>query len=117
MPATAAADPHHPIDENQLRQASLVQSEDDRLTKVRAVVAVAAMQGGSMWSKPYRLDTGSGYTLVLTQRSAVYGIADLLQLAPQTFTRQADGAYLLTENIYVSAGAKLKLANPGGLTI
>jgi hypothetical protein len=99
------------------REAALVANEDDRLNQVRAVSAVAAMQGGTTWSKPYRLDTGSGYTLVLTQRSTPYQIADLLQLAPQTFVRQADGAYLLAENIYVTSGAKLNLSNPGGLTV
>ena len=99
------------------RQAALVAYEDDRLNQVRAVSTVAAMQGGTTWSKPYRLDTGGGYTLVLTQRSAPYQIADLLQLAPQTFLRQGDGSYVLTENIYVTNGAKLILSNPGGLTI
>jgi nitrous oxidase accessory protein NosD len=98
------------------RQAALVAEEDHRLTQVRAVSAVAPLQGTN-WTKPYRLDTGGGYTLVLTQRSTDYTIADLLELAPQTFVRQEDGGYLLTENLYVNSGAKLKLANPGGLTI
>jgi Right handed beta helix region len=98
------------------RQAALVAAEDRRLINVRAVTAVAPLKGAA-WTRPYRLDTGSGYTLVLTQASATYTIADLLTLAPQTFVRQKDGSYLLTENIYVSPGAKLKLTNPGGLTI
>jgi hypothetical protein len=93
-----------------------VDQEDRRLVQVRAVTAVAPLQGAD-WTKPYRLDTGSGYTLVLTQKTDDYTIGDLLQLAPQTFVRETDGAYLLTENIYLTSGAKLKLSNPGGLTI
>nr|MDT0662372.1 right-handed parallel beta-helix repeat-containing protein [Micromonospora sp. DSM 115978] len=98
------------------RQAALVAAEDRRLNQVRAITAVAPLQG-TQWTRPYRLDTGSGYTLVLTERTNPYTVADLLRLAPQTFTRQPDGSYLLTENIYLNSGAKLKLANPGGLTL
>jgi hypothetical protein len=118
-PATGAPTPALSAAPNtdDLRQAALVQAEDDRLVRVRAVAAVAVVKGGPDWSKPYRLDTGTGYTLVLTQRSDPYQIADLLELAPQTFIRQADGAYLLTENIFVTNGAALRLSNAGGLTI
>jgi hypothetical protein len=98
-------------------QAALVAEEDRRLIQVRSVTAVAPLTGGTNWSRPYRLDTGGGYTLVLTQQSADYTVADLLKLAPQTFVRQGDGSYLLTENIYLNSGAKLRLANPGGLTV
>jgi hypothetical protein len=98
-------------------QAALVAAEDRRLIQVRSVTAVAPLTGGTNFARPYRLDTGGGYTLVLTQQSADYTVADLLKLAPQTFVRQADGSYLLTENIYLNSGAKLRLSNPGGLTI
>ncbi|WP_432830010.1 right-handed parallel beta-helix repeat-containing protein [Dactylosporangium sp. CA-092794] len=124
LPGAAGADPtspgttsDDPADATARREAALVDYEDARLNQVRAVATVAAMQGGLTWSKPYRLDTGGGYTLVLTQRGTPYQIADLLQLAPQTFVRQNDGAYMLTENIYLSNGAKLNLTNPGGLTL
>jgi hypothetical protein len=115
-PAQARPEPQVAADDAQA-QAALVASEDNRLVQVRAVAAVAALSGGLDWNKPYRLDTGSGYTLVLTQQSTPYQIADLLRLAPQTFTREADGSYLLAENIYLNSGAKLKLSNPGGLTV
>ncbi|SFD16689.1 right-handed parallel beta-helix repeat-containing protein [Streptomyces aidingensis] len=98
-------------------QAALVAAEDDRLNQVRAITAIAPLQGGTAWKQPYRLDTGSGYTLVLTERSNAYTVSDLLELAPQTFVRQSDGSYLLTENIYLNPGAKLKLSTPGGLTL
>ncbi|RAY14539.1 right-handed parallel beta-helix repeat-containing protein [Actinomadura craniellae] len=105
--------------ENAEHQAALVDAEDDRLMQVRAVAAIAPRGGleAAQWRQPYRLNTGSAYTLVLTSRSAPYTIADLIKLAPQTFTRLRDGSYLLTEHIYVNTGAKLLLQNPGGLTI
>ncbi|MER5767374.1 right-handed parallel beta-helix repeat-containing protein [Streptomyces sp. NPDC001985] len=95
-------------------QTALVAAEDRRLDQVRAVAAVAPLKG-PQWSRPYRLDTQGGYTLVLTQRTKPYGVSDLLELAPQTFVRKRDGSYLLTENIYLNTGAKLKLSSPGGL--
>ncbi|MFJ3756961.1 right-handed parallel beta-helix repeat-containing protein [Streptomyces sp. NPDC090080] len=97
-------------------QAALVADEDHRLNQVRAFTSVAPLQS-TKWTVPYRLDTDNGYTLVLTERSNAYTIADLLKLAPQTFVRRKDGSYLLTENIYLNVGAKLKLSNPGGLTL
>jgi hypothetical protein len=97
-------------------EAALVAAEDHRLDQVRAVASVAALKG-HRWTEPYRLDTGSGYTLVLTQRSQPYGVSDLIKLAPQTFVRKHDGSYLLTENIYVDSGAKLNLSSPGGLDL
>jgi hypothetical protein len=116
--ASPSVDPAPAVSvEDSERQASLVTDEDRRLIQVRAVTAVAPVKGGAGWYKPYRLDTGSGYTLVLTQQSADYTVADLLKLAPETFVRQKDGSYLLTENIYLNSGAKLTLSNPGGLTI
>lgn len=97
-------------------QAALVADEDHRLNQVRAFTSVAPLQS-TKWTVPYRLDTDNGYTLVLTDRSAAYTVADLLKLAPQTFVRRKDGSYVLTENIYLNVGAKLKLSNPGGLTL
>ncbi|MFI2425882.1 right-handed parallel beta-helix repeat-containing protein [Streptomyces sp. NPDC018955] len=97
-------------------QAALVTAEDHRLDQVRAVSAVAPLKD-PRYTKPYRTETAGGYTLVLTRRSKPYTIADLLELAPQTFVRKSDGSYLLTENIYLNSGAKLRLANPGGLDL
>ncbi|MFF4486878.1 right-handed parallel beta-helix repeat-containing protein [Streptomyces sp. NPDC001544] len=97
-------------------QAALVAAEDHRLDQVRAVAAVAPLKD-PRYTKPYRTETTGGYTLVLTRRSKPYSIADLLRLAPQTFVRKPDGSYLLTENIYLNSGAKLRLSNPGGLNL
>ncbi|HEV7655214.1 MAG TPA: right-handed parallel beta-helix repeat-containing protein [Mycobacteriales bacterium] len=116
-PGGAGAAPAAGADAESANQAALVAAEDRRLIEIRSVAAVAPLRGGTEYSKPYRLTTGSGYTLVLTSRSAPYTVKDLLTLAPQTFVRQSDGSYLLLENLYLNAGAKLTLSNPGGLTI
>ncbi|BCJ73533.1 hypothetical protein CS0771_30770 [Catellatospora sp. IY07-71] len=110
------------------RQAALVAGQDTWLDQVRAVTAVAPLRellnrppgttpDMQKWNRPYRLDTAGGYTLVLTPRVQPYTIDDLLKLSPQTFVRQSQGAYLLTENLYVVSGAKLKLSHPGGLEL
>lgn len=121
--ARAAGSVHAAADAE--RQAALVAAEDGWLDQVRAVAAVAPLRdllsrtpgSAQKWDRPYRLDTAGGYTLVLTARPDPYTVEDLLRLAPQTFVRQPQGAYLLTENLYVNAGARLKLSHPGGLEI
>jgi hypothetical protein len=97
-------------------EAAAVVAEDRRLIQIRAVSGTAK-KAGSEWKSPFRLATGSGYTLVLTPRTAPYTVADLLQLAPSTFLLQSDGSYLLLENIYVERGATLQLSRPGGLKL
>jgi parallel beta helix pectate lyase-like protein len=97
-------------------EASAVVAEDRRLIQIRAV-AGTAKTGGTEWKSPFRLATGSGYTLVLTPRTAPYTVDDLLALAPSTFLLQSDGSYLLLENIYVERGATLQLNRPGGLKL
>jgi hypothetical protein len=97
-------------------EAALVASEDSRLVETRTVDSLAR------WSKltldtPYRLATGSAYTLVLTPRTDAYTIQDLLGLAPQTFVHQPNGAYLLSEHLVIQSGATLNLASAGGLRL
>jgi hypothetical protein len=97
-------------------RAAVVASEDRRLTEVRTITSLARWQGQN-WKTPYRLGTASGYTLVLTPRSAPYTVEDLLRLAPQTFVPMSDGSYLLSEHIVVTPRATLRLSAPGGLTV
>lgn len=126
------------------RQAALVVAEDKRLDQIRAVTAVEGLRwtyqakvnelenqlrrsrnspsskaplATNPWQQPFRVNTGAGYTLVLTQQPDPYTLADLIRLAPQTLVRQRDGAYLLTESLYLSSGAQLTLSDPGGLVI
>ncbi|HEX5741313.1 MAG TPA: right-handed parallel beta-helix repeat-containing protein, partial [Pilimelia sp.] len=56
---------------------------------------------------------GGGPTLVLTARAAPYTVADLRRLAPRAVVAQGPGTYLLTESLYVAAGATLYLDQPG----
>jgi hypothetical protein len=98
------------------RQVALVAAEDRRLTETRTITSLARWQGTN-WKTPYRLGSPGGFTLVLTPRTEAYTIDDLLQLAPQTFLRMSDGAFLLSENIVVTPRATLRLSAPGGLTL
>jgi parallel beta-helix repeat protein len=120
VPPASAGDPQSAtpptLSAEDAEQASAVlAAEDRRLTEVRTASSLARWQGHS-WETPYRLSTGTGYTLVLTPSSSAYTVEDLLALAPQTFLRMSDGSYLLTENIVVMPRATLRLAAPGGLT-
>ena len=101
---------------NPVTEPALVADEEERLNQVRTVASMIRWRSLDV-EGAYRLSTGSTYTLVLTKRDAPYGIAELLALAPQTFVREPDGAYLLTENIVVQPGAVLSLQDAGPLTI
>lgn len=98
------------------REAAVVAAEDSRLSEARTVASLSRWTDKPL-RNPYRLTSGASYTLVLTERRAAYTLTDLLVLAPQTFVRQADGSYLLTEHIVVQAGATLRLAGPDQLTL
>lgn len=95
-------------------ESALVGDEDRRLIEVRTVTALAP---ASTLRNPYRLETGSGYTLVLTARQQAYTIHDLLRLAPSTFVRRPGGSYLLSENLVIGVGATLLLKASGGLDL
>lgn len=90
-------------------QAALVANEDAYATEVRTLTTIAQWQDAEFTRNPYRLQSGVGYTLVLTARAEPYRIADLLALAPQTFVKQPDGSYLLSERIFVDNGATLEI--------
>jgi hypothetical protein len=87
-------------------EASLVQSENDRLIDVSS--AAMARRGTDLLI-PFRLPTGATTTLVLPARGTDYTLADLITLAPDTLKKQPGGSYLLTENIVVNTGATLDL--------
>jgi nitrous oxidase accessory protein NosD len=96
---------------NPASEARLVEQEDERLVYVRTIASAARWRVEGL-EGPYRIRTGTGYTLVLPARNEAYSVADLLVLAPSAFRRQADGSYLLSEGIAVLTGASLLLAPP-----
>ena len=98
------------------KEAALVAGEDARLAEIRTVASLSRWTDKPLQT-PYRLTTGASYSLVLTQRRAAYTLTDLMVLAPQTFVRQPDGAYLLSEHLIVQSGATLRLSAPTALTI
>lgn len=96
---------------NPASEARLVEREDERLVYIRTIASAARWRVEGL-EGPYRIRTGTGYTLVLPARNEAYSVADLLVLAPNAFRRQADGPYLLSESVAVLAGASLLLASP-----
>jgi hypothetical protein len=90
------------------REARLVQSEAERLVYVRTVAPSAQFTEGVV-PGPFRVRTGTGFTLVLPAREQAYSLAELAGLAPDTLVRQADAVYLLSENVAVLAGATLDI--------
>ena len=96
-----------------VREARLVRSEAQRLVYVRTVSA-SARWNAAVADDPYRVRTGPTFTLVLPARAEPYTVADLERLAPDTFVKQPDGGYLLSEHVLVLTGATLALAPPPG---
>lgn len=90
-------------------QAAMLANEDAYAVEVRTLGRIARWQDAEFTRAPYRLRSGGGYTLVLTARPAPYRIEDLLQLAPQTFVKQPDGSFVLSERIFVDDGARLEI--------
>ncbi|GIG29383.1 right-handed parallel beta-helix repeat-containing protein [Cellulomonas marina] len=101
---------------NTITEPALVADEEARLSEVRTVGSMIRWRDLDV-PGPYRLSTGSTYTLVLAKREEPYTLADLLTLAPQTFVREPDGAYLLSENIVIQTGATLDLSAAGPLEV
>ena len=93
------------------QEARLVQAEAERLVYVRTV-APSAQYAEGLGTGPFRLRTGTGYTLVLPSRQQPYSLAELTLLAPDTLVREADATYLLSENVAVLAGATLDIRPP-----
>ena len=112
----AASEPTYRYTGDPESESALVAAEDERLIEVRTIGSLGSTSSSPL-SSPYRLATGSAYTLVLTSRSEPYTTADLLELAPQTFVRRPDGSYLLSENLVIDLGATLNLSDPGGLEL
>lgn len=96
---------------NPASEARLVEQEDERLVYVRTIASAARWRVEGL-EGPYRIRSGTGYTLVLPARNEAYSVADLLALAPSAFRQQGDGSYLLSESIAVLAGASLLLVSP-----
>lgn len=97
-------------------ESGLVADEDRRLVQARSIDALGRW-GDLNLQTPYRLASGAAYTLILTQRRQPYTVRDLLALAPQTFVRMPDGAYLLSEHLIIREGATLDLSTGGALTL
>lgn len=97
-------------------EAALVQAEEQRLLDTRATMSATGLSG-TAGSAPYRIVGGRHPTLVLVARPAPYTLTDLAGLAPQSLTRQPDGAFLFTEDVVVDTGATLDLSADQGARV
>jgi parallel beta-helix repeat protein len=91
-------------------EASLVEIEERRVIDVRSI-ANATDWTGAADGLPYRLVTGSTFTLVLVERAAPYSLENVVDLG--ALVLQPDGSYLLREHIVVEEGATLDLSGEG----
>lgn len=91
-------------------EARLVSAEERRILDIRATLDLAESTG-AMPGAPFRLKTPGIGTIVLVARSSAYTIPELARLAPRSIELQDDGSYLVTEHLFVAAGATLRLAS------
>ena len=98
------------------KEAAIVATENQRLYDLKAITAAARWRGITT-TFPYEVTLGSIPTLVLVAQSQPYTITDLEELIPSAFVKTPDGAYLLSDDIVVQAGATLSLSNPDGMQL
>jgi nitrous oxidase accessory protein NosD len=116
VPLTGTADPEvtagrdYPGDPD--AEARLVAAEERRVLDIRSTLQHAVLDG-KLPDGPFRLTTTGIPTIVLIARDAPYTIPELSRMAPRSVQAQDDGAYLLTEHIYVAEGATLSIAATG----
>jgi hypothetical protein len=97
-------------------EARLVAAEERRLIDIRSTLG-SAVATDVVLSRPFRLSTTGIPTIVLVGRGSPYTLEELAQIAPQSVQLQPDGSYLITEHLYVAAGATLKLAAREGMRV
>jgi parallel beta-helix repeat protein len=93
-------------------EARLVAAEERRVLDIRSTLE-HAVADGKLPDGPFRLTTTGIPTIVLIARDTPYSIPELSRMAPRSVEAQDDGAYLLTEHIYVAEGATLRIAATG----
>jgi hypothetical protein len=91
-------------------EPALVAAEEARIDYVKSTAAsvpwlVDGVDGA------YRVPTTPASTLVLPARTEAYTLADLQDLAPETFVAQPDGSFLLSENLVALPGATLDMTS------
>lgn len=104
LPPTDAEDAA-PANDEQQRQASLVEAEDDRL------FAIVSDRPPS--DVPYEVAAAGQAvpTVVLTARSRPYDLPALERLGAAA--KQPDGSWLLSRSVIVGRGAELRIQEPG----
>lgn len=93
-------------------EARLVAAEERRVLDIRSTLKHAVIDG-KLPDGPFRLTTTGIPTIVLVARDTPYTIPELSRMAPRSVQAQDDGAYLLSEHLYVAEGATLRIAATG----
>ncbi|KAB2348398.1 right-handed parallel beta-helix repeat-containing protein [Actinomadura rudentiformis] len=102
-----------------VKQAALVDQEDQRIMQTRSVLAAILQIGGNataQWKRPQLFGSAHGKTLVLPPSISgkAYTVADLEKYGGKYFRKQSDGSYLLGVHVFVADGAELALRDPTG---
>lgn len=122
--ATGDAASGRPYPGDPTAESQLVAAERDRLAMVTALAASVPWRVDGL-DGPYQVPTTPLPTLVLPARPEPYTVAELQDLSPGGFAQQADGSWLLSENIVATRDAILDLSGatdlrmlstPGGFT-
>ncbi|WP_285701108.1 right-handed parallel beta-helix repeat-containing protein [Actinomadura sp. NBRC 104412] len=102
-----------------VRQAALVDQEDQRIMQIRSVLAAIMQSGGAPTAalkQPKVFGSSHGKTLVLPPSVSghPYTVADLVRIGGKYFRKLPDGSFLLAAHLFVADGAGLVLSNPSG---
>lgn len=94
-----------------VEEARLVAAEERRIIDIETSIASASL-AGSAPTRPFRMTTTGVPTVVLVARVKPYTLEEIARIAPRSVAAQ-DGGYLISEHLYVSDGATLRIAGDG----
>ncbi|MFH5823941.1 nitrous oxide reductase family maturation protein NosD [Georgenia sp. AZ-5] len=97
-------------------EPELVAAEQGRISDLQAVTSPFPHRWEDVGG-PYRVTTDPVATLVLPARQEAYTPAELVQTAPDSWSAQKDGSYLVREHTLVLAGATLAVGQGAGATV
>ncbi|MFD0852909.1 hypothetical protein ACFQ07_11765, partial [Actinomadura adrarensis] len=106
--------------EDAIRQARLVDQEDQRIMQIRSVLAAIMTSGGAAATtelkQPRVFGSSHGKTLVLPPSvdGRPYTVPDLEEVGGRYFRKLGDGSFLLGAHLFIADGAELVLNGSGG---
>ena len=102
-----------------VRQAALVDQEDQRIMQVRSVLTAIMTSGGAPTAElkqPKVFGSSHGKTLVLPPPASgrPYTVSDLVRIGGKYFRKLPDGSFLLGAHLFVADGTGLVLSDATG---